>query len=79
MTTSPNGVEWKLLGRITVSLLPRFWRCQQVILGLLAGDFPLPSGPDYTFNGAVDEGNRKFNYSPYERGGRHALITPTFL
>jgi hypothetical protein len=32
--------------------------------GLPASDFPDSSGPDFGFNGGVDEGNRQFNYSP---------------
>ena len=31
MATSPNGVEWELLGRITASLLPQFVVCQKEI------------------------------------------------
>jgi hypothetical protein len=34
MATSPNEVEWNLLGRITDTLLSQFLACQQEISGV---------------------------------------------
>jgi hypothetical protein len=87
MATSPNGVEWKLLGRITDCFYHNFAAVNKKIQGALGGNFV---GADVLFtvpivvrkSGMTDSSIPKFTGSPSH--GRDliamkAILGPQYL